>query len=109
MRDFILLVCFLAVAAFGFYLMKKLDGFLDKNRKAISKRKRKKTRQYVILSSLATEVYTFGEADECRRDRHSTHTKVCDSSADGDTDDCKIHPAEDTEKEVHTNGSKNKE
>ena len=41
-RDIILVVAVLGVMVFGFFVMKRLDKFLDENRKRIEKEEKKK-------------------------------------------------------------------
>lgn len=68
-RDIALAISVLGVFVFGFFLMAKLDKFLEENRKAIEKEEEKKEPSCVMLTEemsdeeIATEVKRF-------RDKH---------------------------------------
>ncbi len=109
MKDVLLLVSFLAVAAFGFFLMVKLDKFLEKNQKAIAEEEKKKRKPYVIISNTATEEYMLGEIEKFRRDHSCAYVVVCDPTEADYIDLCDTHPTEITEQEVHINGKTNKD
>ncbi len=49
MKDIILLVCLIAMGIYGYFLMGRLDKFLDENRKAIRKQQARKSKPYIIL------------------------------------------------------------
>ena len=48
-RDIILVVAVLGVMVFGFFVMKRLDKFLDENRKRIEQEERKKSHDALCL------------------------------------------------------------
>ena len=49
-RDIILVVAVLGVMVFGFFVMKRLDKFLDENRKRIEQEEKKKEPSCVMLT-----------------------------------------------------------
>ena len=67
--DILLILCVLGVFVFGYFLMARLDKFLDENRKAIEKENEKKEPTCIMLTEemsdeeIATEVKRF-------RDKH---------------------------------------
>ena len=64
MRDFLLVIVLLIMFGFGFILMKKLDSFLEENRKAISSENEKEN---VSLICLTTELSDSEIIYEIRR------------------------------------------
>lgn len=66
-RDIILIISVLGVFVFGYFLMKRLDQFLDENRKAIEKENERKEPSCVMLTEemsdeeIAREVKQFRE------------------------------------------------
>ena len=68
-RDILLILCVPGVFVFGYFLMARLDKFLDENRKAIEKENEKREPSCVMLTEemsdeeIATEVKRF-------RDKH---------------------------------------
>ena len=68
-RDILLILCVLGVFVFGYFLMARLDKFLDENRKAIEKEDEKREPSCIMLTKemsdeeIATEVKRF-------RDKH---------------------------------------
>ena len=54
-RDIVLAVAVLGVMAFGFFAMKRLDKFLDENRKRIEQEKREKEPTCVMLTTDMTD------------------------------------------------------
>ena len=55
MRDIILVVAVLGVVVFGFFVMKRLDKFLDENSKRIAQEEKKKETSCVMLTSDMTD------------------------------------------------------
>lgn len=51
MEDVILIIAVAAVMIFGFFIMKRLDAFLDENRKAIEKENQKKEIPLMFLDA----------------------------------------------------------
>ena len=54
-RDMILVVAVLGVMIFGFFVMKRLDKFLDENRKRIEQEEKKKEPSCVMLTTDMTD------------------------------------------------------
>ena len=54
-RDMILVVAVLGVMVFGFFVMKRLDKFLDENRKRIEQEEKKKEPSCVMLTTDMTD------------------------------------------------------
>ena len=54
-RDIILVVSVLTVMVFGFFIMKRLDKFLDENRKRIEQNKKEKAPSCVMLTTDMTD------------------------------------------------------
>ena len=54
-RDILLVVAVLVVMVFGFFVMKRLDKFLDENRKRIEQEEKEKEPSYVMLTTDMTD------------------------------------------------------
>ena len=54
-RDILLVVAVLGVMVFGFFVMKRLDKFLDENRKRIEQEEKKKEQSCVMLTTDMTD------------------------------------------------------
>ena len=54
-RDIILVAAVLGVMVFGFFVMKRLDKFLDENRKRIEQEEKKKEPRCVMLTTDMTD------------------------------------------------------
>ena len=54
-RDIILIVAVLGVMVFGFFVMKRLDKFLNENRKRIEQEKKEKEPSCVMLTTDMTD------------------------------------------------------
>ena len=54
-RDIILVVAVLGVMVFGFFVMKRLDKFLDENRKRIEQEEKKKEPSRIMLTTDMTD------------------------------------------------------
>ena len=54
-RDIILVVAVLGVMVFGFFVMKRLDKFLDENRKRIEQEEKEKEPSFVMLTTDMTD------------------------------------------------------
>ena len=54
-RDIILVVAVLGVMIFGFFIMKRLDKFLDENRKRIEQEEKEKEPSCVMLTTDMTD------------------------------------------------------
>ena len=82
-RDIVLLIAVLGIFVFGYFLMGRLDKFLDENRKAIEKENEKKEPTCIMLTEemsdeeIAAEVKRF-------RDKHAAARIVLYDSPDTD-------------------------
>ena len=80
-RDIILIISVLGVFVFGYFLMARLDKFLDENRKTIENENEKREPSCVMLTEemsdeeIATEVKRF-------RDKHTSARIVLYDSTD---------------------------
>ena len=80
-RDIILIISVLGVFVFGYFLMTRLDKFLDENRKTIENENENREPSCVMLTEemsdeeIATEVKRF-------RDKHASARIVLYDSAD---------------------------
>ena len=54
-RDIILVVAVLGVMVFGFFVMKRLDKFLDENRKRIEQEEKEKEPRCIMLTTDLTD------------------------------------------------------
>lgn len=74
MEDVILIIAVIAVMIFGLFIMKRLDVFLEENRKAIEKEQEEK---YSPLEFIDAENYenTISEIENFKK-RHKTVTLV---------------------------------
>ena len=54
-RDMILVVAVLGVMVFGFFVMKRLDKFLDENRKRIEQEEKEKEPRCIMLTTDMTD------------------------------------------------------
>ena len=82
-RDILLILCVTGVFVFGYFLMARLDKFLDENRKTIENENENREPSCVMLTEemsdeeIATEVKRF-------RDKHASARIVLYDSADTD-------------------------
>lgn len=82
MAELLLIISLLGVFAFGFYLMSRLDRFLEKNRKALLKENKFREFSEILLpqelsdSEILSEIHRFRE----------THGKVDIILSDGKED-----------------------
>lgn len=81
LRDILLILCVLGVFVFGYFLMKRLDKFLEENRKTIENENENREPSCVMLTEemsdeeIATEVKRF-------RDKHASARIILYDSAD---------------------------
>ncbi|MBP3411973.1 MAG: hypothetical protein J6K89_01805 [Oscillospiraceae bacterium] len=80
MRDIILILSVLGVFAYGYFLMVRLDRFLDENRKAIEKETEKTEPSYVMLTEEMSEEEMVEEVRRFRKKHESTRIVLYDSS-----------------------------
>ena len=92
-RDIVLGISILGVFVFGYFLMARLDKFLDENRKAIEKENEKREPSCVMLTEemsdeeIATEVKRF-------RDKHAGARIVLYDSSDTELSESMAHYAD---------------
>ncbi len=77
MEDVILIIAVVAVMIFGFFIMKRLDAFLEENRKAIEKDQEEK---YSPLEFIDTENYenTISEIENFKKRRKKVAIVIFD-------------------------------
>ena len=76
----ILILAMSGVFAFGFYLMTKLDKFLDENRKAIEKENESREPSCVMLTNSLTDDEILEEIRRFRNRHKESHILIYDSS-----------------------------
>jgi len=92
-RDIVLGISVLGVFVFGYFLMARLDKFLDENRMAIEKENEKREPSCVMLTEemsdeeIATEVKRF-------RDKHAGARIVLYDSSDTELSESMAHYAD---------------
>ena len=99
-RDIVLGISVLGVFVFGYFLMARLDKFLDENRKAIEKENEKREPSCVMLTEemsdeeIATEVKRF-------RDKHAGARIVLYDSSDTELSESMAHYADRKSRNFH--------
>lgn len=78
MKDLLLLLAFLGFTVYGYFIMGKIDKFLEENQKRIRAEKAKEKKPYVIFD--ANEEYSKiqSEINDFRREHSCTYVVVCD-------------------------------
>ena len=76
----ILILAMSGVFTFGFYLMGKLDKFLDENRKAIEKENESREPSCVMLTDSLTDEEVMEEIQRFRNRHVDVHILLYDSS-----------------------------
>lgn len=76
----ILILTMSGVFAFGFYLMTKLDKFLDVNRKAIEKENESREPSCVMLTNILTDEEILEEIRRFRNIHEESYILIYDSS-----------------------------
>ncbi len=79
-RDIILIISVLCVFVFGYFLMARLDKFLDENRKAIEKEEEKKEPSCVMLTEDMSDEDIVEEIKKFREAHEKTRIVLYDSS-----------------------------
>ena len=79
-RDIILIISVLGVFVFGYFLMARLDKFLDENRKAIEKEEEKKEPSCILLTEEMSDEDIAGEVRKFRETHEGTRIILYDSS-----------------------------
>jgi len=89
-RDIILVVAVLGVMVFGFFVMKRLDKFLDENRKRIQQEETKKEPSCFMLTTDMTDeelIKNIRTYEKQRGDAYITlyqdEDELCDELFDG--------------------------
>jgi len=76
----VLVLAMAGLFAFGFYLMARLDKFLDENRRAIKKKSESCEPSCVMLADSLTDEEMIEEIRRFRSRHEKTHVLLCDSS-----------------------------
>lgn len=79
-RDIILIISVLGVFVFGYFLMARLDKFLEENRKAIEKEEEKKEPSCVMLTEEMSDEDIVEEVKKFRETHKGTRIILYDSS-----------------------------
>ena len=79
-RDIVLALAVLGVFVFGYFLMARLDKFLDANRKAIEKENEKKEPSCVMLTEELTDEEITEEIRRFRSKHEGTRIMIYDSN-----------------------------
>lgn len=79
-RDIALAISVLGVFVFGFFLMARLDKFLEENRKAIEKEEEKKEPSCVMLTEEMSDEEIVQEIRRFRETHEGTRIILYDSS-----------------------------
>ena len=79
-RDIALGISVLGVFVFGYFLMARLDKFLDENRKAIEKEEEKKEPSCIMLIEEMSDEEVVQEVHKFRQTHEGTRIILCDSS-----------------------------
>lgn len=80
MKEVILIIAILGAFVYGYFLMAKLDKFLDKNRKAIEREIEKKEPSCVMLTEEMSEEEIAEEVRHFRDKHKGTRVVLYDSS-----------------------------
>ena len=80
-RDILLILCVLGVFVFGYFLMARLDKFLEENRKTIEKENEKREPSCVMLTEEMSDEEVAAEVKRFR-DKHTSARIVLYDSTD---------------------------
>jgi len=78
MRDFLLVIVLLIMFGFGFIIMKKLDSFLEENRKAISYENEKEDVSLILLTTELSDTEIIHEIRQFSQKHENTKILICD-------------------------------
>ncbi len=78
MKDIILVVCLIAMGVYGYFLMGRLDKFLEENRKTIAKQEAQRKKPYIILKKDASGETVKNEVERFREEHPCACVVVCD-------------------------------
>ena len=93
-RDIILIISVLGVFVFGYFLMARLDKFLDENRKAIEKENEKEEPSCVMLTEELSDEEIAEEVRRFRSKHQGTRIMLYDSSDTELSESMKQHTAQ---------------
>lgn len=81
MGNAILMIAVTAVVIPGFFMMKRIDVFLEENKKVIEKEQEKKEETYILLKFPETEndKNMMSEMEECKRTHHEVTIAIFDT------------------------------
>lgn len=81
MGNAILMIAVTAVVIPGFFMMKRIDVFLEENKKVIEKEQEKKEETYILLKFPETEndKNMISEMEECKRTHHEVTIAIFDT------------------------------
>ena len=81
MGDAILMIAVTAVVILGFFMMKRIDVFLEENKKIIEKEQEKQEETYIRLKFLETEndKNMISEIEEFKRTHHEVTIVIFDT------------------------------
>ena len=81
MENAILMIAVTAVVIPGFFMMKRIDVFLEENKKVIEKEQEKKEETYILLKFPETEndKNMMSEMEECKRTHHEVTIAIFDT------------------------------
>lgn len=78
MRDLLLIVVLLIMFGYGFILMKKLDTFLNENRKAISSENEKEEASLILLTTELSDTEIIHEIRRFSTKHENTKILICE-------------------------------
>ena len=81
MENAILMIAVTAVVILGFFMMKRIDVFLEENKKIIEKEQEKKEETYILLKFPETEndKNMISEMEEFKRPHHEVTIAIFDT------------------------------
>lgn len=79
-RDIILIIIVLGVFLFGYFLVSKIDSFLEESRKAIEEENKKKEPSCIILTEDMSDEEIIKEIKKFRGKHDKTRILIYDSS-----------------------------
>lgn len=81
MGNAILMIAVTVVVIPGFFMMKRIDVFLEENKKVIEKEQEKKEETYILLKFPETEndKNMISEMEECKRTHHEVTIAIFDT------------------------------
>lgn len=92
LRDIILILSVLGIFVFIYFLMKRLDKFLNENRKTIEKENEKKEPSCVMLTEEMSDEEIAEEVRRFRQKHESTRIVIYDSTDTELSESIEYHP-----------------